>query len=95
MKKHLFLVFALSFGTSVAQFNFTCGFDTIHVEKYTSDSSYRSYIDNMRAYIVNYIDGKESEVNPAPFTVPVVVHVVHPGDAYGNGFNISYEQIQR
>lgn len=42
-------------------------------------------------YIYNYITTHSNIAGP--FTIPVVVHVVHYGDAYGNGNNISYDQI--
>jgi hypothetical protein len=43
-------------------------------------------------YIYNYIQ-THSQI-AGPFTIPVVVHVIHNGDAYGTGTNISLEQIQ-
>lgn len=42
-------------------------------------------------YIYNYIT-THTQIG-GPYTIPVVVHVLHYGDAYGTGTNIEYDQI--
>jgi uncharacterized membrane protein len=69
-----------------------CGFDAIHRDRMKSDAKYRAGVAEMeqhyQAYLKNPIKSK------AVITIPVVVHVMHVGEAEGVGSNITDAQIQ-
>jgi hypothetical protein len=71
--RYILLALFLSICFCQAQNNFTCGFDTVHSGTYQSDTIYSNYIDNLRTFIKDYIDGNQPQLNPAPFTIPVTV----------------------
>jgi hypothetical protein len=69
-----------------------CGFDGRNAMLRAAFPNYSVQMTAQDQYIYNYIT---THTNIAgPFTIPVVVHVMHFGDAYGAGNNITYEQIQ-
>jgi hypothetical protein len=68
-----------------------CGFDFstgVHPTPTTNTPA----LNMQEQYIYNYVHSHTSIAGP--FTIPVVVHVLHLGDAYGTGNNISYDQIR-
>ena len=68
-----------------------CGFDSRNSFLRTSNPGYSVQMTAQDQYIYNYITTHSNIAGP--FTIPVVVHVIHYGDAYGSGNNISYDQI--
>jgi hypothetical protein len=69
-----------------------CGFDERNSMLRAAFPNYTVQMSAQDQYIYNYIT---THTNIAgPFTIPVVVHVMHFGDAYGTGNNVPYEQIQ-
>jgi len=79
-----------------------CGFDPIHHKKMKEDPVYRqqmiNYENNLRKYIQqnNLSPSKEKQkiLSGPPYTIPVVVHVVHTGGAVGTIYNPTDVQIQ-
>lgn len=68
-----------------------CGFDPVNNLRIASGPGYTIQMTAQDQYIYNYV---HSHTNIAgPFTIPVVVHVLHYGNSYGSGNNISYDQI--
>ncbi len=78
-----------------------CGFDQVHAHRMQADSSYRIQVlkieSNLRIYIKSHPQPKQSKgtsVLGGPYTIPVVVHVVHTGGAVGSIYNPTDAQIQ-
>lgn len=73
-----------------------CAHTTIHERMMEENPSYRveqeareeALNDLVRQYTLGMIP-KNDEI----FTIPVVVHIIHDGDAYGSGSNITDEQV--
>ncbi|MDH7463143.1 zinc-dependent metalloprotease [Chitinophagaceae bacterium 26-R-25] len=88
---------------SILQFQFlqaqeVCGFD-----KYQSDlmkdPQYKAFVmeknAQMQSYIANHPNLKISQRSAGPlYIIPVVVHIVHTGEAIGSLYNPSDDQIQ-
>jgi len=71
-----------------------CGFDAIVRQLRQTDPNWQNNVDNLERAILQYQNERGAQPR-TPFTIPVVVHVLHrPADAYGFGFNISYDQIK-
>lgn len=71
-----------------------CGFDRVMQNLRVSDPGWQVTLDLMERDIQNSRSDPTSQIPPT-FNIPVVVHVLHrPGDAYGVGSNISYDQIK-
>jgi subtilisin-like proprotein convertase family protein len=69
-----------------------CAFDAIHAEKMRTDSQYKKLTDDFNEKLASgQIIPKKSGV---VYQVPVVVHVLHVGEAIGTGYNISDEQVK-
>lgn len=68
-----------------------CGFDAQNNFVRSTNPGYTIQMTAQDQYIYNYITTHSSTAGP--FTIPVVVHVIHYGDGYGSGNNISYDQI--
>ncbi len=73
-----------------------CGTDYIHNNRMENDSSYRKQIysieSQVEAITQNHANNK---LTSAVYTIPVVVHVIHLGEAIGSGSNISDIQIKQ
>ena len=89
------LLYSVSFSQPI------CGFDGIHGKKMKDDSIYRDkilrYESNLREYIrqnSNLLNRKGPKTLAGPYTIPVVVHVVHTGGTIGSTYNPSDAQIQ-
>lgn len=67
-----------------------CGFD--QRMSFVRNSNPSVQFTSQDAYIFNYINTHSTTAGP--FTIPVVVHVIHYGDGYGSGNNIDYDQIK-
>jgi subtilisin-like proprotein convertase family protein len=67
-----------------------CKFDQIHQEKMRTDAEYKRITDEIEHKIATgqLVPKKSGTV----YQVPVVVHVLHVGEAIGTGWNISDEQ---
>lgn len=68
-----------------------CGFDFTNAFTQSNNPGYTIQMTAQDQYIFNYVHS-HSQI-AGPFTIPVVVHVLHFGDAYGSGNNITYDQI--
>lgn len=73
----------------------TCGFDEVHNERMLNDSQYRKIVEdfNRRWAEGEFHLSKKSAMAPV-YQVPVVVHVLHEGEAVGTGFNISDQEVK-
>src|SRR5882724_3893526 len=78
-----------------------CGFDQIHGKKMKEDSVYRNKVFNYESHLREYIRQHSNLLNQkgpktlsGPYTIPVVVHVVHTGGAVGSIYNPTDAQIQ-
>lgn len=97
MKKTLLsLLVLLSFFNLVAQvqmqapFSEICGSDAM-ARQLLQNPVYQAKMDAFEAHLNN--DANRSAASAATYIIPVVVHVMHKGEAVGNGTNISDEAI--
>lgn len=70
-----------------------CGFDQIHNELLNSDPSYRSKTEQFNDFAKNF--SISTMKSGSVLRVPVVVHVMHKGEAVGSGSNISEADINQ
>ncbi len=87
------------FCMTVGAQNFGCGTDELHKRLLLTDSSYANNFKLLENSVQAKIIQKHA-LNGAPgapinYTIPVVVHVIHLGEAVGTGTNISDAQIQQ
>ena len=89
----LFLGFVSYAGFSQA----ICGFDNMHAKRMEQDPAYRKSIrageENIRQYINNHPNQPSARGNAAPYTIPVVIHIVHTGGAIGSIYNPTDAQV--
>ena len=72
-----------------------CATDHIHQKLMQIDPEYRQQIKAKERKIREYLaNGSRSRSMSTNDTIPVVVHVLHTGQAVGSGYNISDAQIQ-
>jgi len=73
-----------------------CAHTTIHERLMTDNPVYRAEQEArenaLRALVADYEAGLIPKTNEI-HTVPVVVHIIHKGEAYGTGTNITDEQV--
>jgi hypothetical protein len=69
-----------------------CGFDHIH-KRLVQNQDYRKSILENEQKVQQYLR-RSSKTAATVYTIPVVVHVIHKGEAVGVGTNISDAQIQ-
>ncbi len=69
-----------------------CMSSHLHKKMMETDPAYKAFREADEAYLLNA--SKNYSTNKAVVTIPVVVHVMHTGQAVGAGVNISDEQIQ-
>ena len=95
MNKYLFLcslIFNLLLTFSViGQNEEPCGFDETHKYLFENDEQFRKIQLDFEEYLKNRPADNRSV--PPVYKVPVVVHVIHLGEAVGTGTNISDAQI--
>jgi len=70
-----------------------CGTDSIHDEKMKSDPEYKKRHEEMLESIRTAASG-QNRLSSGVLQVPVVVHVMHKGEALGTGTNISDEDVR-
>ncbi len=97
MKKVTLLLLLLFSSLTFSQINTNsgkCGNDELHHLKYSSDALYKNRIDSLEISYLKYLQNKSSlRIAEEMITIPVVVHVIHKGEAVGVGSNISDNQI--
>jgi hypothetical protein len=86
-----------------------CGFDEVHKQRMQTDASYRQRVKAGEAGIRDYLQqhpkiGQPSRITVdnigahplagPPYTIPVVVHIIHTGGAIGSIYNPTDAQIQ-
>ena len=83
-----------------SQFSYSqdrCGFDELHKASLLNDPVYKANFDSSQKRLATFIAKKAliANIPLAPvYRIPVVVHVIHKGEAIGTGTNISDVQIQ-
>ncbi len=83
--------------SSQNQINHTlCGTDGAHKELLETDALYKQIFEANEQKIRSKIQAKKASksLSTTQYTIPVVVHVIHLGEAVGSGTNISDAQIQ-
>jgi hypothetical protein len=70
----------------------TCGFDKKYETRYAEDADFRSEVKRFNKLVA---EKKSNQLisSGIVYTIPVVVHVLHTGEAVGTGANISDAQI--
>lgn len=91
MKKILLWLPLLVAGFATAQHH--CGTDDVHREKMLTDPEYAKRTNDFNAK--NYGPGLAQREAPATYVIPVVVHIMHKGEAEGNGTNVSEALIKK
>ncbi|NNC82474.1 MAG: zinc metalloprotease, partial [Flavobacteriales bacterium] len=81
------------------QSSISCGSDIIHQRLMMDDADYRTRFEGQSATLRNEIEKSTSasiggQKSMTVYTIPVVVHIMHTGEAEGVGTNISDAQIQ-
>ncbi len=73
-----------------------CGTDYIHNNRMENDSAYWKQIDSIESQVEAITQNHtNNKLTSTVYTIPVVVHVIHLGEAIGTGSNISDIQIQQ
>lgn len=93
--KHLYFVFKFLLVIQTSWGQRTCGSELDLSAMQKNDPARYHRIMALEQYTQQYIDGAKSLSNgQLHLTIPVVIHVLHNGEAVGNGLNISMAQIQ-
>jgi len=71
-----------------------CAFDRIHTDLLRSNVAYKKAISLNEEKVSNRLLAEGSKTLGTVYKIPVVVHVIHKGEAVGTGTNISDAQIQ-
>jgi len=71
-----------------------CAFDRIHTDLLRSNVAYKKAISLNEEKVSNRLSSEGSKILGTVYKIPVVVHVIHKGEAVGTGTNISDAQIQ-
>lgn len=89
------LTIVFSFGLAAQQVE-PCGFDAANERLKQSDPEYAKLRDKFEQQYFRAVESGAISRNKKAgvSTIPIVFHVIHDGDAYGTGSNISDEQIQ-
>jgi hypothetical protein len=92
----LFAVLFLCFSSWTAFSQAICGFDNMHARR-MADPAYRKAIraseENLRQYIDNHPGQSSARGSLGPYTIPVVIHIVHTGGAIGSIYNPTDAQV--
>ena len=71
-----------------------CNSSTLHNQKMINDPAYRRNVEDLELQIKNRKEQTNVARRPAPYTIPVVFHVMYKNDdPEGSGTNISKEQL--
>ncbi len=71
-----------------------CGTDLLHQRMFNNNPVYKQNWEDIQRRVEQEIaNNPQPAGNRAVLTVPIVFHVMHLGEAEGNGTNISYEQL--
>jgi large repetitive protein len=72
-----------------------CKFDEIHQNLMQNDAFYRQITEDFEQQILSGQLNMNRMMSGSVYKVPVVVHVLHSGEAIGTGWNISDEQVKK
>lgn len=88
--------FGSAYGLENTRDHEQCAHTAIHDRMMTNNAAYRLEQEAREASLEHLVRQYQQGLipkNEAILTIPVVVHIIHDGDAYGTGSNISDEQI--
>jgi hypothetical protein len=91
------LNFTITLVTLLFSFNISaqhseCGTDAYHKHRMQTDAEYSNQVNALEAQIKTILQNNRSSSDPL-LTIPLVIHVIHLGEAVGTGSNISDAQI--
>jgi hypothetical protein len=93
--KTLFAFLILLFNVVSGFSQFSCGFDYAHQRLLKTNTLYKKTFTESESRIKTLLSNKDfMKTQGTVYRVPVVVHVIHNGEAVGTGTNISNAQIQ-
>lgn len=87
------LLFMLYAGKMVAQSS-ECAVDFVHRYLMERDTAYKNQLISLESNVQAILQRKNEKPQSVVYTIPVVVHVIHLGEALGVGTNIPDVQIQ-
>jgi hypothetical protein len=105
MKRSWLILLIFSCSWKLEAQNIVCGDDLFHQQVRSEVKDADQKIIEMNLRIKEYVDlnlqnrrsqraRPSSMTTPSTYLIPVVFHIVHNGEIYGSGTNISYAQIQ-
>lgn len=75
----------------------TCAFDAVHAKRINTDPGYKKQVDDLEKKIALKTIGpnrpQTEQISTAIYTIPVVIHVIHTGDAIGTIYNPTDAQL--
>ncbi len=71
-----------------------CASQTVHEIKMQNDPVYAEAFRNAEEMVEAHLKSGNNNRSGQVYTIPIVVHVIHTGEAIGSGTNISDEQVQ-
>ena len=86
-------LFAGLFSFMASQALGQCVSDIRHNQLYQNNNAYRAAVDAFELAATNAAMSSNEERSNVTYTIPVVVHVIHVGEPYGQGTNITDEQV--
>ena len=90
------IIFVLFFQMNGVAQNSECGTDFIHNIRMESDAVYKQQVLKLELQVETSIKNHaHNNLKSTIYKIPVVVHVLHLGEAIGTGTNISDLQIQQ
>lgn len=89
----IFLIHGARQGLEAQTVAETCGSELAHRHLYQTNAAYRSDFDAFRASVRQKAGARQAAGSTTVYIVPLVVHVIHLGEAEGSGSNISDAQI--
>ncbi len=92
------IIFGLSFLLAQAlHAQAICAFEAVHAKRLNSDAGYRKQVDDLEKMIALKNVGSNrpqtEQTSAAIYTIPVVIHVIHTGDAIGTIYNPTDAQL--
>ena len=93
MKKLLLIILTVFLGLTVSAQTEKCGTMKNLAEQKLKDPTLEQRMGEIETFTAEWIKNRSTQKAQAIITIPVVVHVIHNGEAVGTGANISNAQI--
>ena len=81
------------FNSNAQNFKRNCGSNELYLEQLNANPNLRQERLKLEQFTKDYLSKKNAKTSEVIYKIPVVVHVIHNGEAIGTGQNISDEQI--